>query len=161
MLQPKIIHFNRSVSIYKIMGKIQGSTKISLEKKKKVILQRFRNERFLREKRMLTGSLILMPAFFTWSSLQRGKKKKEFILLYLIVIILIFLIKHRKFCYLTTPTARNSLRRSSMLPLWIVNKAAAIWLMALAKQCMLLQCPEKVQIGFLVFLDDPKISKNT
>lgn len=42
-------------------------------------------------------------------------------------------------------TARNSLRRSSMLPLWIVNKAAAIWLMALAKQCILLQCPKKVQ----------------
>lgn len=30
-----------------------------------------------------------------------------------------------------------------MLPLWMVNKAAAIWLIAFAKQWMLLQCPEQ------------------
>lgn len=124
----------------KIMGKIPGSPNMSLGKK--IILQSPRNERFLREK-ILTSSLILMPAF-TWSSFQRKKKKRELVLLNLIVIILIFLIKHHEFCYLIIRTARNSLRRSSMLPLWIVNKAAAIWLMALAKQCMLLQCPEKV-----------------
>lgn len=40
-------------------------------------------------------------------------------------------------------TAKNSLRRSSMLPLWMVNKAAAIWLIAFAKQWMLLQCPKQ------------------
>lgn len=38
-------------------------------------------------------------------------------------------------------TARNSLRRSSMLPLWMVKRAAAIWLIALARQWMLLQWP--------------------
>lgn len=38
-------------------------------------------------------------------------------------------------------TARNSLSRSSMLPLWMVKRAAAIWLMALARQWMLLQWP--------------------
>lgn len=38
-------------------------------------------------------------------------------------------------------TARNSFRRSSMLPLWMVKRAAAIWLMALARQWMLLQWP--------------------
>lgn len=42
-------------------------------------------------------------------------------------------------------TAKNSFRRSSMLPLWMVNKAAAIWLMAFAKQWMLLQCPKQKQ----------------
>lgn len=52
--------------------------------------------------------------------------------------------------YVTILTARNSLRRSSMLPLWIVNKAAAIWLMALAKQCMLLQWPGKVKIRLVI-----------
>ena len=31
-------------------------------------------------------------------------------------------------------TARNSFSRSSMLPLWMVKRAAAIWLMALARQ---------------------------
>lgn len=43
-------------------------------------------------------------------------------------------------------TAKNSLRRSSMLPLWMVNKAAAIWLIAFAKQWMLLQCPKQKHI---------------
>lgn len=38
-------------------------------------------------------------------------------------------------------TARNSFSRSSMLPLWMVKRAAAIWLMALARQWMLLQWP--------------------
>lgn len=30
-----------------------------------------------------------------------------------------------------------------MLPLWMVNKAAAIWSIAFAKQWMLLQCPKR------------------
>lgn len=33
-----------------------------------------------------------------------------------------------------------------MLPLWMVNNAAAIWLIAFAKQWMLLQCPEQKHI---------------
>jgi len=33
-----------------------------------------------------------------------------------------------------------------MLPLWMVNKAAAIWLIAFAKQWMLLQCPKQKHI---------------
>lgn len=45
--------------------------------------------------------------------------------------------------YQIVHTAKNSLRRSSMLPLWMVNKAAAIWLIAFARQCMLLQCPKQ------------------
>lgn len=41
-------------------------------------------------------------------------------------------------------TARNSFRRSSMLPLWIVKRAAAIWFIALARQWMLLQWPTEI-----------------
>lgn len=142
-----IIYFNHSVPIYKIMGKILGSPNTSLEKK--VILQSSRNERFLREKN--ANQLLDFNAYLHLVLLPGEKKRR----IYCLVTIFIFLIKHHEF-YLIIPTARNSLRRSSMLPLWIVNKAAAIWLMALAKQCMLLQCPEKSASRVCGFCMTPK-----